>query len=154
MRFNRPVDAQAGEPPPQRAKAARWGPRACATFSRAQARAPAVHVFSWSTCGAAPDMVVNAQGVMMGWAVADTHIGTPEFSCKVSTRVNPQAKETRRLAQDERGLEGRGISAASLKAFSPSGGRNDSGICFCNAGRCRRRYISSSGTFGQKHFSP
>jgi hypothetical protein len=32
MRFNRPVDAQAGEPPPQRAKAARWGPRAFATF--------------------------------------------------------------------------------------------------------------------------
>jgi hypothetical protein len=34
MRFNRPVDAQAGEPPPQRAKAARWGPRGlCHIFS-------------------------------------------------------------------------------------------------------------------------
>jgi hypothetical protein len=98
-------------------------------------------------------MVVNAQGVMMGWAVADTHIGTPEFSCKVSTRVNPQAKETRRLAQDERGLEGRGISAASLKACSPSDGRKDSGICFCNAGRCRRRLYFFIGNIGKNLFS-
>jgi hypothetical protein len=34
-------------------------------------------------------MVVNAQGVMMGWAVADTHIGTPEFLARLSTSVPP-----------------------------------------------------------------
>jgi hypothetical protein len=45
-------------------------------------------------------MVVNAQGVMKGWAVADTHLGTPEFSCTVEYKRTPRRRRPARSSFD------------------------------------------------------
>jgi hypothetical protein len=81
-------------------------------------------------------MAVNAQAAMMGCAVADTHLGTPEFSCTVEyTRESPGGEDSLifglalgvpALASSgpapagslKMSEERRGIAAASLKAYS------------------------------------